>query len=89
MFPYRLRNKSVAVKRIPIPKTTKGGLVLPSVAIEFPQVGHVVAIGTLNPDNILIGDMVIFKKFEGHRLWLEEEEFLLLFIEDLIAVIKE
>ena len=88
-FPYKLRHKSVAIKRIPIPNTTPGGIYLPLMAIELPQIGHVVAIGPLNPDGVLVGDMVIFKKFEGHRLWLEDEEFLLLFIEDLIAVIKE
>lgn len=85
----RMRNNRVLVKRIPIPETTRGGLILPLSAIELPQLANVISIGPINPENIQVGDLVLIKKFEGHR-WEHNGEVLhLMHISDLLAVIKD
>jgi chaperonin GroES len=85
----RLLHDLVLIRRLEIPPQTRGGIILPLKAIELPQLGHVVAIGPRNPDQIQIGEMVLMKKFEGHRLFLNGEELHLMHIEDLLAAIKE
>lgn len=85
----RMRNNRVLVKRIPIPEKTKGGIILPLQAIELPQLAHVISIGPINPEQIQPGDMVLIKKFEGHRWEKDGEVFHLMHISDLLAVIKD
>ena len=85
----RLLKDKVLIRRLPIPEKTRGGIFLPLKAIELPQLGHIVAIGPKNPDELPIGQMVLFKRFEGKRLFLNGEELHLMLIEDLLCAIKE
>ncbi|HHU92679.1 MAG TPA: co-chaperone GroES [Halanaerobiaceae bacterium] len=74
---------------------SKGGLVLPDTAREEkPQQGEVVAIGNeVTPENgeapVKVGDKVIFDKYAGNKITLNEEEYVILSIDDVLAVIED
>ena len=76
--------------------TTKSGIVLPSTSQERPQVGIVTAIGNgidIDANNIgmqvRVGDKVLFNKFAGSEIKVEDETLLVLRQVDLIAVMEE
>lgn len=74
---------------------TKSGIVLPDTAKEKPQEGKVVAVG---PGKVLengqkvapevkAGDKVIFSKYAGTEVKMEEKEYLILSERDVLAII--
>ncbi|MFW5782140.1 MAG: co-chaperone GroES [Candidatus Muiribacteriaceae bacterium] len=76
---------------------TKGGLVLPDTASkDKPQEGVVVAVGPGkmmdNGNTIEVqvkqGDKIIFSKYSGTDIKLDEEEFLILTENDILAVVE-
>jgi chaperonin GroES len=75
---------------------TKSGLVLPDTAKERPQKGKVVAVGKgkvaddgkLIQPEVKIGDKVLYKKYSGNEVKIEEKDYLLLEADDIVAVIK-
>lgn len=66
---------------------TKGGIYLPDTAKEKPQRGEVVAVGD---DTELIkvgpGDRVLFAKYSGTEIRLEDDQHLIIDATDLLAV---
>lgn len=83
----------VVVKAVDREEVTKSGLVLPETAKEKPQEGKVIAVGPgkLSEDGKRIaldlqeGDTVIFAKYAGTEVKLEEEEYLILRESDILA----
>ena len=76
--------------------TTKSGIVLPSTSQERPQVGIVSAIGSgidIDSNNVgmqvRVGDRVLFNKFAGSEIKVENETLLVLRQVDLIAIMEE
>lgn len=71
-------------------KTTKSGIVLPDTADdEKPQMGEVMAVGTDEKKiKVKTGDKVIFAKYSGSEVKIDEEEYLILKGEDILAVIE-
>ena len=75
---------------------TKGGIYLPDTAQERPQEGEVVAVGpgrVLNNGQriemeIKAGDTVIYSKFAGTEVEVQDEELLVLGSNDILAVIS-
>ena len=74
---------------------TKGGIILPDTAQERPQQGEVVAVG---PGRVLEngkrveievkpGDIVIYSKYSGTEVEVEDEELLVMGINDILAII--
>ena len=75
--------------------TTKSGIVLPSTSQERPQMGIVIAIGSgmdIDANNVgmqvRVGDKVLFNKFAGSEIKIEEETLLVLRQIDLIAIME-
>lgn len=85
----RLIQDRVLVRRIAPPSTTKGGIYLPLLATELPQLGHIHAIGPKNPDLLRIGDLVLVKKFEGVRIYLDDIEYYLFYLDEVLAVVRD
>ncbi len=87
-------NERVAIKQIePEEKKTDSGIVLPDTAKkEKPQQGEVIAVGKGCADSELetveVGDIVVFDKFAGTNVKLNEEEIIVLSLEDVLAVIE-
>ncbi len=86
----------VVVKPLAQEEKTKGGIVLPDTAAkEKPQQGEVLAVGsgrTLEngqkvPLEVKVGDKIIFSKYAGTEVKLEDEEVLILNERDIHAVI--
>jgi len=79
--------KRVVLKQLVAEETTKSGIVLTGQSKEKPQEAEVVAVGETSID-IKVGDKVFYKKYAGTDVKLDEEEFIIIDEEDVLAVIK-
>jgi chaperonin GroES len=76
-------------------ETTKSGIVLPDTAKEKPQRGEVIAVGAgrlsddgkRQPMDVKQGDQVLFAKYAGTELKMDEEEYLILSEKDILAIV--
>ena len=83
----------LVVKPIEKEVVTAGGLVLPDTAKEKPQEGEVVAVGPgkLNEDgkriplDVAVGDIVIYAKYGGTEVKIDNEDLLILRESDVLA----
>ena len=84
----------LVVKPIEREEVTKGGIVLPDTAKEKPQEGEVVAVGPGRlsddgkqriPMDVKVGDIVIYAKYGGTELKVEDEELVILRESDILA----
>ncbi|MBW4827384.1 MAG: co-chaperone GroES [Clostridiaceae bacterium] len=84
----------VVIKMIEVEEKTKSGIVLPSSAKEEPQMAEVVAIGPdiendeKKSEQVKIGDKVIFSKYSGTEVKLDKEEYTIVKLNDILAVIE-
>lgn len=84
----------VVIKKLEAEEKTKSGIVLPGSAKEEPQMAEIVAIGAditndeKKKDQVKVGDKVIFSKYAGSEIKLENEEFTVLKLEDVLAVVE-
>ncbi|MCD6083001.1 co-chaperone GroES [Candidatus Aerophobetes bacterium] len=79
----------IVVKPMKQEQKTKGGIYLPDTASkEKPQQGEVIAVG---PDfkGVKVGDKVLFAKYGGTEVKMDEEEYLVLGEDDVLAVLEE
>ena len=85
----------VLIKRIEEKESVKGGIIIPDTAKEKPQEGEVIAVGAgkLNdkgerlPLDVKAGDRVLFGKYSGTDIKIEEQEYLILREEEILAKI--
>ena len=83
----------IAVKYVEVEEKTESGIVLPDTAKkEKPQQGEVVAVGNGCYDDeeeieIGMGDMVVFDKFSGTEVTVDGEDFIIVSLEDVLAVL--
>src|SRR5438045_8166100 len=82
----------VIVKRIEEKETVKGGIIIPDSAKEKPMEGEVIAVGAgkrekgeLIPLDVKPGDRVLFGKYSGTEIKIEDEEYLILREEEILA----
>ncbi len=76
------------VKPIEEPEKTSAGLYLPDTAKEKSMEGEVVAVGKLDDDyKVNVGDRIIYQKFAGNKIVLDDEEYLILEQNDVLAVL--
>jgi chaperonin GroES len=85
----------VVVKAMPREEMTKSGIVLPDTAKEKPQEGKIIAVGPGRvtddgkrvPVEVKEGDIVIYAKYAGSEVKLDDEELLILGEKDILAII--
>ncbi len=78
----------VIVKPIEEPEKTSAGLYLPDTAKEKSMEGEVVAVGKLDDGiELKVGDRVIYQKYAGTKIVLDDEEYLILDQNDVLAVL--
>jgi chaperonin GroES len=85
----------ILVKRLEEQEVKKGGIIIPDTAKEKPQEGKVVAVGTgkVNeegkkiPLDVKAGDRILFGKYSGSEVKVEDEEYLILREEDVLGII--
>jgi chaperonin GroES len=83
----------LVVKPIEREEVTRGGIVLPDTAKEKPQEGEVLAVGPgrLSDDGkriameVKVGDRVIYAKYGGTEIKIEDEELVILRESDILA----
>jgi chaperonin GroES len=86
----------IVVKRIEEQETVKGGIIIPDTAKEKPQEGQVIAVGQgkrgddgkVVPPDVKVGDRILFGKYSGSEIKLDEEEFLIIREEEILGVIE-
>lgn len=87
-------NDRVVIKKIEVKETTKSGIVLPTSAKEEPQISEVVALGPSitedekKKDKIKVGDRVIASKFSGTEVKLDGEEYTIIKLNDVLAIVE-
>lgn len=87
----------VLLKPLEAKEKTKGGIVLPDTAKEKPQEGKVIAIGRgkLSDDGkiqaleVKAGDKVLYGKYAGTEIKVDDEEHLVVKEEDILAIISD
>jgi len=86
----------VVVRPLEREEVTKSGIVLPDTAKEKPQEGMVEAVGNgrLNentgkrePVDLSVGDRVIYSKYAGNEVKIDETDLLILSEKDILAVV--
>lgn len=81
----------VVLKQLIAEETTKSGIVLPGQEKEKPQQAEVVAVGPGTEDvkmEVEVGDKIIFSKYSGTEVKLDDDKFIIVKQEDILAVIK-
>ena len=86
----------VIVKRVKEEEKTKGGIIIPDTAKEKPIEGEVIAVGngkvndqgTLVKPEVKVGDRVLFGKYSGNEVKIDEVEHLIIREEDVLGVIE-
>lgn len=86
----------VVLQQLDAEETTKSGIVLPGQAQEKPQQAEVIAVG---PGGIVdgkevkmevkVGDKVIYSKYAGTDVKLEDQEYVVVRQNDIVAVVEE
>lgn len=67
---------------------SKGGLFIPETAQEKTQVGAVVAIGDDEEIKVKVGDRVMYDKYAGTTVKVDDQDHLILSIGDVLAVVN-
>ena len=86
----------VVIKQLEAEEKTKSGIILASAAQEKPQEAEVVAVG---PGGVVdgkevtmqvkAGDKVIYQKYAGTNVKLDNEEFIIVKQNDIVAIVEE
>lgn len=86
----------VVLKQLVAEETTKSGIVLPGQAKEKPQQAEVVAVGPGGMVDgkevtmqVKVGDRVIYSKYAGTEVKLDEEEFIIVKQNDIVAIVED
>ena len=85
----------IVLKQLEAEETTKSGIVLPGQAKEKPQEAEVIAVGPGGMVDgkevtmqVAVGDKVIYSKYAGTEVKLENEEYIIVKQSDILAVVK-
>jgi chaperonin GroES len=85
----------IVVKRVETQEQKIGGLFIPDSAKEKPQEGEVVAIGKgkrledgkVVPLDVQVGDRILFGKYSGSDIKLDNDEFLIMREEEVLGIL--
>ena len=81
----------VVLKQLLAEETTKSGIVLPGQAKEKPQQAEVVAVGPGTEEvkmEVAVGDQVIYSKYSGTEVKLDDVEYIVVKQSDILAILK-
>lgn len=85
----------ILVRRIEQEDTTRGGIVIPDTAKDKPQEGKVIAVGKgkvneegkVRPLDVKEGDRILFAKYAGSEIKLNDEEFLIMREDEVLGIL--
>lgn len=87
----------VLVRRLEERDTVKSGIIIPDTAKEKPHEGEVIAVGSGRLDekgvriplDVKPSDRILFGKYTGNDIMIDDQEFLILREEDILAKVKD
>ena len=85
----------VLVRAIEKEQEKKGGIIIPDTAKEKPQEGEVIAVGPgkrddqgkLIPMDVKAGDKILYGKYSGSEIKLDDEELLIMHQDDILGIL--
>ena len=94
---FRPLHDRVVVKRIDAEEKSAGGIIIPDTAKEKPSQGEVIAVGPggrdeagkLIPIDLKLGDRVLFGKWSGTEVKIDDEDYLIMKESDVMGVLVE
>jgi len=94
---FRPLHDRVVIKRIEAEAKSAGGILIPDTAREKPQEGEVIAVGPggrdengkLLPIDVKAGDRVLFGKWSGTEVKIDDAEYLIMKESDVMGVMME
>lgn len=85
----------VVLKQLVAEETTKSGIVIPGQSKEKPQQAEVLAVGpggTVDGKevkmNVSVGQQVIYSKYSGTTVEIDEEEYIIVKQDDILAIVE-
>ena len=81
----------VVIKEMVAEEKTASGIVLPGSAQEKPQMAEVLAVGPGTEDEkmeLAVGDKVIFSKYAGTEIKVDEETLIIMSQKDILAIVE-
>ncbi len=86
----------VIVRRIEEGEQVRGGIIIPDTAKEKPQEGEVIAVGegkrkddgSRQSLDVQAGDRVLFGKYSGSEIKIDNEEYLIMREEEILGIIQ-
>ena len=86
----------VLVERVEEKEQARGGIIIPDSAKEKPQEGKVIAAGNGKvaddgkkiPLDVKAGDRILFGKYSGSEVKIDDKEYLILREEDVLAILE-
>ncbi|MDE3056003.1 MAG: co-chaperone GroES [Verrucomicrobiota bacterium] len=87
----------VLVQRLEPQETMKGGIILPDSAKKKQETAKVVSVGPgkklddgkIVPVPVKVGDVILMDKYSGQEVTIDDEEFVVVKADDIIATIEE
>ena len=87
----------VLAQRLEQEEKMKGGIILPDTAKKKQESAKIVAIGTGKrlddgktlPIPVKVGDVILMDKYSGQEVTIDDEEYVILKADDIIAIIEE
>jgi len=86
----------ILIKRVEEKETIKGGIIIPDTAKEKPQEGEVIAAGggkkteegKVIPMDVKAGDRILFGKYSGTEIKIDDEEYLIIREDEVLGIIE-
>jgi chaperonin GroES len=86
----------ILIKRVEEKETIKGGIIIPDTAKEKPQEGEVIAVGggkkteegKVIPLDVKAGDRILFGKYSGTEIKIDNEEYLIIREDEVLGIIE-
>ena len=86
----------ILIKRVEEKESIKGGIIIPDTAKEKPQEGEVIAAGNgkkteegkVIPMDVKAGDRILFGKYSGTEIKLDNQEYLILREDEVLGVLE-
>ncbi len=86
----------VLVKASEPKEVKKGGIIIPDTAKEKPQEGEIISVGPgkrtedgkLIPMDVKVGDKILFGKYSGNEVKIDDVDYLIMNQDDILGIVK-
>ena len=86
----------IVVKQVDAEEVKKGGIIIPDTAKEKPSKGEIIAVGPgkvmetgkRKEMDVKMGDKIIYSKYGGNEIKVDDEEFIILTEDEVLAIVE-